>query len=489
MHTFPLLGSAFQELPVNMYYRVLPEPLNAPYWVARNYMLAQQLGLPESCFGPRDNLLCLSGSLKHYYPKPIATAYAGHQFGEYISPLGDGRAILLGETIDPQGQSWEWQLKGSGRTPFARVEGDGRAVLRASIREYLCSEAMHGLGIPSTRALAITGSQDQVWREGLETAAIVTRIAPSFVRFGHFEYWYVCGHRENVKALADMLIDQHLPECRQADNPYQALFATIVRRTAELVAAWQSVGFCHGVLNTDNMSVLGLTIDYGPFYFLDNYDPRYVCNRIDITARYAYNEQPHITQWNLSRLAPCFLGLVSEDELMAQLEQYQGYLNDAYMKRMRTKLGFITEQAHDAELVCDLLNSLQSRQVDYTLFFRYLSKLNPEPGAPLPELLVRLFNGSLDDFQRWVVHYRVRLAIEHSDAAERVVRMNRSNPLYILRTYLLEAAIEQAQNGDYREISRLQRCMHNPFDERPEFIDYVGVAQPWLNDMTVRSSS
>ena len=489
MHTFPLQSCAFQELPANMYYRVLPEPLNSPYWIARNYMLAHQLGLPESCFGPVDNLLCLAGSIKTYHPKPLATAYAGHQFGVYVTSLGDGRAMLLGETVDNAGKPWEWQLKGAGRTPFIRSDGDGRAVLRSSIREYLCSEAMHGLGIPTTRALSITGSQDIIMREEAETAAIVTRIAPSFVRFGHFEYWYICGHRDNVKALADMLIDQHFPECRQAFNPYQALFANITRRTAELVAAWQSIGFCHGVLNTDNMSVLGLTIDYGPFCFLEHYNPQHVCNSVDITGRYAFNEQPHITEWNLSRLAPCFLGLVLEDDLMAQLELYQGYLNEVYMQRMRAKLGLMAEDVHDTELVCDLLNSLKDCQVDYTLFFRYLSKLNPAQGAPMPEQLVSLFHGPMFEFQRWVGRYCSRLLAENSDPAERVTRMNRHNPLYILRTYLIEAAIKQAENGDNSEISRLHRCMQNPFDERPEFIDYVGLPSSWLNSMAVRSSS
>ena len=344
MHTFPLRKSVFEGLPEKLYEQVAPEPLNTPYWIARNYMLAAELNLPESCFGPKDNLLCLAGSLQRYYPKPIATAYAGHQFGVYIARLGDGRAMMLGESADAAGNLWEWQLKGAGRTPYSRY-ADGRAVLRASIREYLCSEAMHGLGIPSTRALALTGSNDTVQREEAETAAIVTRVAPSFTRFGHFEYCYVNGNREQVQALADLLIKNHLPACREAENPYLALFQEITRRTAKLVAAWQSVGFCHGVLNTDNMSVLGLTIDYGPFCFLDSYDNRYVCNRADVTARYAFNEQPHITQWNLSRLAPCFLGLVPEDDLMAELENYQGYLNQAYLQRMRAKLGLQQVQA------------------------------------------------------------------------------------------------------------------------------------------------
>lgn len=266
---FFLQPPQFAELPATFYSSVNPEPLNRPYWVAFNPRLAEALGLDED-FQTASNLAYLSGSAERYRPQPLATVYSGHQFGAYTPRLGDGRALLLGDSEDKHGRRWEWQLKGAGKTPYSRF-ADGRAVLRSSIREYLCSEAMHGLGIPTTRALALCGSQDPVYRERQETAAVLTRIAPSFIRFGHFEYLFYQGREAELKLLADFLIRHHYPDCRAAANPYAELLHQIGLRTASLAAAWQSVGFCHGVLNTDNMSALGLTIDYGPFGFMDAY--------------------------------------------------------------------------------------------------------------------------------------------------------------------------------------------------------------------------
>ncbi|WP_107855571.1 protein adenylyltransferase SelO [Neisseria weaveri] len=488
-HSLRLSEPAFANLPDVFYSRVRTEPLGEPYWVAQNHVLAEEMGLrPSEIFDNADNLLYLAGSAKQYDPAPIASVYSGHQFGVYVRQLGDGRAVLIGDSVGSDGLRWEWQLKGAGKTPYSRF-ADGRAVLRSSIREYLCSEAMHGLGIPTTRALAITGSNDAVYREEAETAAVVTRIAPSFIRFGHFEYMYHTGQHHNLPVLADFLIDRHFPECREAEKPYLALFETVSRRTAELVAAWQSVGFCHGVLNTDNMSALGLTIDYGPFGFLDAYDRRHVCNHSDTGGRYAYNEQPYVVHWSLSRFASCLLPLVSQDDLVAELERFPDIFQTAYLQKMRAKLGLQTQEKGDDELIADMFTALQSRKVDFTLFFRYLSEVGNVHGEPLPEKLLALFHGPTEAFTAWIGRYRGRLRAENSNPAERAERMNAVNPLYVLRNYLLEQAIQLAKSGDFREIERLHRCMQNPFVERKEFADFAELPPQWAEGICVSCSS
>lgn len=471
MHTLPLLTQQFAELSPFFYSRVSPEPLTAPYWVAFNTDLAAELNL-DTDFQTTANLAYLSGNAPQYAPAPIAGVYSGHQFGVYTPRLGDGRALLIGDSIDTAGQRQEWQLKGAGKTPYSRF-ADGRAVLRSSIREYLCSEAMHGLGIPTTRALALCGSNDPVYRETVETAAVLTRIAPSFLRFGHFEYFYYTGREAEIQQLADYLIRHYYPDCRDADNPYAALLEQIRNRTADTVAAWQSVGFCHGVMNTDNMSALGLTIDYGPFGFLDDYDRRHVCNHSDTQGRYAYNAQPFVAHWNFSALASCFDTLVPHDTLEQLIDGWTEVFQTTYLEKMRRKLGLQQADKRDDEsLIADLFAALQDQKTDFTLFFRNLSEVSNTHGEPIPPKLEQTFkNGVPPAFIRWLGRYRQRLCAENSDPAERAIRMNLTNPLYILRNYLAEQAIAQARNGDYREIERLRRCLARPFDEQAEFAD------------------
>ena len=482
-----LTPAAFTRLPEAFYRYIAPDALGKPYWVARNLPLGEQQGLSANDWD--DGLLhYLGGSAKQYDPAPFATVYSGHQFGGYTPQLGDGRALMLGERQDKQGNRWEWQLKGAGKTPFSRF-ADGRAVLRSSIREYLCSEAMYGLGIPTTRALAIVGSNDAVYREQQETAAVVTRIAPSFIRFGHFEYFYHTGQHQYLAPLADFLIERHYPECKSAEQPYLALFEAICERSVRLVADWQAVGFTHGVLNTDNMSVLGLTIDYGPFGFMDTFDRRHVPNHSDTAERYAYNEQPYVVHWNLSRLASCLLPLVSDSALIDELERFPELFQTAYLNKMRAKLGLQTEQKGDDELVADMFTALQSRKVDFTLFFRRLADVGNVHGEPLPEDLIALFHGPAESFHAWIGRYRGRLRAENSDAAERKMRMNAANPLYVLRNYLLEQAIALAKNGDFREIERLHRCLQNPFEEKQEFADFAETPPDWAGQICVSCSS
>ncbi|STZ76504.1 protein adenylyltransferase SelO [Bergeriella denitrificans] len=490
MHTLPLQPPRFAGLPATFYSSVSPEPLNAPHWVAVNTGLLAEFALPDAHFQDNaDNLACLSGSAAHYDPQPLATVYSGHQFGVYVPRLGDGRALLLGDMADRHGQLWEVQLKGAGKTPYSRF-ADGRAVLRSSIREYLCSEAMHGLGIPTTRALTLAGSADKVYREEVETAAVVTRLAPSFIRFGHFEYLFYKGRSDELKQLADFVIRHHYPECAAAGQPYLALLTQIAARTADTVAAWQSVGFCHGVLNTDNMSVLGLTLDYGPFGFLDAYDRRHVCNHSDREGRYAYQAQPYIAHWNLAALAQCFEDLVSEEDLNRFADSFPEVFQTAYLHKMRQKLGLQTEAAEDAELVADLFAALQGQNVDFTQFFRRLSQVSNAHDDPMPSELSALFaQGSPQPFSLWLGRYRRRLRMENSDAAERARRMNRINPMYVLRNHLAEQAIALAKTGDFREIERLRRCLADPYQERAEFADFAEPAPEWAAGICISCSS
>ncbi|MFZ2390068.1 MAG: YdiU family protein, partial [Polaromonas sp.] len=335
--------NTFAQLGPDFYTELQPRPLPSPYWVGRNRALARELGLEDQWLESAGALAAWTGNERLPGSRPLASVYSGHQFGGWAGQLGDGRAILLGEIETPRGVQ-EVQLKGAGSTPYSRM-GDGRAVLRSSIREFLCSEAMHGLGIPSTRALCVTGSDAEVRREEIETAAVVTRTAPSFIRFGHFEHFSYSNRHLQLKTLADYVIDQFYPACREASRPYAALLQAVSERTAHLMAAWQATGFCHGVMNTDNMSILGLTIDYGPFQFLDAFDPGHICNHSDNQGRYAYNKQPNIAYWNLFCLGQALLPLIeNQEDALAALESYKTIFPEALQARMRAKLGLPDEQ-------------------------------------------------------------------------------------------------------------------------------------------------
>ncbi|MEO6623574.1 MAG: protein adenylyltransferase SelO, partial [Burkholderiaceae bacterium] len=366
----------FGGLGLAFFTRLQPTPLPAPYWVDGNPVLARELGL-DAWMASAQALDVLSGNTVPAGTEPLASVYSGHQFGQWAGQLGDGRAILLGELQIPDGSTREIQLKGAGLTPYSRM-GDGRAVLRSSIREFLCSEAMHGLGIPTTRALALTGSDAPVRREEIETAAVVTRVAPSFLRFGHFEHFSYSGQTDQLKLLADYVIDHFYPACRSTElfsgNSYAALLEAVSERTAHLLAQWQAVGFCHGVMNTDNMSILGLTIDYGPFQFLDAFIPNHICNHSDEQGRYAYNKQPNVAYWNLFCLGQALLPLIGDQELaLAALESYKTAFPRELEARMRAKMGFTDAQAGDRELIEQMLKLLAKDRVDYTIFWRRLS--------------------------------------------------------------------------------------------------------------------
>ncbi len=478
--------NSYARLPAPFHTRLAPTPLPDPYLVAFNPDGAALIGL-DAAEGARPEFVeAFAGNRPLPGTEPLAAIYAGHQFGVFVPQLGDGRAILLGEAVGPHGR-FDVQLKGAGRTPYSRM-GDGRAVLRSSIREYLCSEAMHGLGIPTTRALSIVGSDAPVVRETVETAAVVTRLAPSHVRFGSFEVFHYRRQPEQVRTLADYVIRTHYPHLADVQSPYFAWFAEVVERTARLVAQWQAVGFCHGVMNTDNMSILGLTIDYGPYGFLDGFDWGHVCNHSDEGGRYAYNMQPRIAHWNLACLAEALLSLMPQDDAEAALDRYSEAFNDAYADGMRAKLGLAAPRDEDAQLIGDLLGLLHEARTDYTIFFRALSAFDSAPAVRNDALRDMFIDRA--KFDAWAARYRERLASEGSIDAERAERMNAVNPKYVLRNHLAERAIRlAADERDYAEIERLRVLLARPFEEQPGMAGYAALPPDWASRLEVSCSS
>jgi hypothetical protein len=452
--------NSYARLPPAFYDVVSPTPLPAPYRVAWNPAAATLLDLDPGEGANPDLPAYLAGARRLPGSEPIAQVYAGHQFGVWVPRLGDGRAFLLGEVRNGRGESWDLHLKGGGQTAFSRG-GDGRSVLRSAVREYLCSEAMHGLGIPTTRALAIVGSDFPVRRETVETAATLLRLSPSHVRFGTFEYFAARDEVARLRELGDYVIGRHFPEAAGTESRYAAFLGEVVRKTAHLVARWMAVGFCHGVLNTDNMSVLGITLDYGPFGFLDEFDAGHVCNHSDTEGRYAYDQQPAIGLWNLARFAEALLPLLPEAEARDALDGYRVAFASEYGRLMRAKLGLTLEHPGDAELVRDLLMLLQATRADYTGFFRALgaaSGTNPE-------------SADNEAWQAWRRRYETRLAAEPSRAP--AAEMLRVNPRYVLRNWIAQEAIEHAQQKEFGRIEEIRRVLAAPFDEHPGFERYA----------------
>lgn len=475
VNTFAGLGPAF-------YTELEPRPLPSPYWVGRNRALAYELGLGENWLESAETLAALTGNQQLPGSRPLAGVYSGHQFGVWAGQLGDGRAILLGELETPAGPQ-EIQLKGAGLTPYSRM-GDGRAVLRSSIREFLCSEAMHGLGIPTTRALCVTGSDAAVRREEIETAAVVTRMAPSFIRFGHFEHFSYRNQHVQLKALADYVIKRFYPECRDAKQPYASLLQAVSERTAHMMAAWQAVGFCHGVMNTDNMSILGLTIDYGPFQFLDAFDPGHICNHSDEQGRYAYNKQPNMAYWNLFCLGQALLPLIeNQEDALAALESYKTVFPDALQARMRAKLGLTDEQDDDKELIESTFRLLASNKVDYTIFWRRLCSFTVQSGhEPVRDLFF-----DRESFNTWALQYSERLA--PVGIAQRADLMLKSNPKFVLRNHLGEEAIQAAKLKDFSQVDTLLALLQAPFDEHPGQDSFAAFPPDWASSIAISCSS
>jgi uncharacterized protein YdiU (UPF0061 family) len=482
-----VFDNTYARLPDALYSRATPTPFqNPPYLVHANRAAAEMIDLDPAQFARPEFPAVFGGSLLVPGMDPLAMLYSGHQFGVYVPQLGDGRAILLGETINERGERWELHLKGAGLTAFSR-DGDGRAVLRSTVREYLCCEAMHGLGIPTTRALCIVGSDDQVYREQIETAATLVRLAPSHVRFGTFEILYYRKQHDLLRLLADYVIDGHFAHVRHAPDKYARFFGEVVERTARLIAQWQAVGWAHGVMNTDNMSILGLTLDYGPFGFMDDYDAGLICNHSDHNGRYAFNQQPYIGLWNLSCLAQALLPLAEKEALKTALDTYTPLFEREYSARMRQKLGWLTEEAEDDELIREFLGLLQGSRADYSIVFRELGACRVDAMPATDRLREHFLNPAR--FDDWAVRYRDRLRREGSRDDARRARMDRVNPRYILRNYLAQTAIEKARQRDYSEIDRLLTLLHDPYADIPGMEAYAAGPPNWGKHIAVSCSS
>lgn len=489
---------SFGQLPATFYTRQEPDPLPAPYLVCSSASAAKLIGLDTTTFEQPEMLSLFSGNQLPASALPLAQVYSGHQFGVWAGQLGDGRALLLGDVAAPGVppiDRLELQLKGSGQTPYSRF-ADGRAVLRSSIREFLCSEAMAALAIPTSRALCVVGSDLRVMRETPEATAIVTRMVPSYIRFGNFEHWFSQQKLEELRILADYTIDHLYPDLREHANPYQALLREVTLRTARLIAHWQAVGFMHGVMNTDNMSILGLTLDYGPYGFMEAFDNNHICNHTDQNGRYAYNQQPQVGRWNCFALGQALLPLIgSVEQTQAALTEYQPEFVATLSRLLHAKLGLIKTETEDIGLLDRMFALMQNNHVDFTQFFRQLGTVRIDDVTQDTTLRDLFLDRAAGDV--WLAEYRQRLQHDaqpgnnqppRSDT-ERQLAMNAVNPKYILRNYLAQTAIEQAQQGDFSEVRRLHQILQSPYDEQAEHEHYAQLPPDWASQLEVSCSS
>ena len=472
------LTNPYLDLPTECYDRVAPTPLVKPHLIHTNEDVAKLLDLDADELQSENFLKLINGNYQLEGSDTFAMCYAGHQFGHFVPRLGDGRAINIG-TVN----GLHMQLKGAGETKYSR-SGDGRAVLRSSIREYLMSEAMHGLGIETTRALALIGSQHKVYRENWETGAIVLRVSPSWVRFGTFEYFSHKKKYAELESLADYAIAESYPHLMDEANKYLLLFTEVVGKTARLMAEWQAVGFNHGVMNTDNMSIHGLTIDYGPYAFLDEYDFEYICNHTDTGGRYSFGNQPNVGQWNLQALMVALSPLVNVEKLEKILEHYPCLYTQRYLYLMGKKLGLenVTEEK-DLDLFKHLLGMLQGLNVDYTLFFRTLSRYD---GNRKELLKLGLYHKPMND---WLDSYDERLKEDTLPFIDRSMQMLKTNPKYVLKNYMLQEAIDVAQEGDFKLVDDLFQIAQDPYSEHPEFERWAGVTPDVFRNKKLSCSS
>lgn len=465
--------NSYARLPEFFYSRLGPTPVRAPKLVVLNGPLAASLGLSEQALRSAEGAAVLAGNRVPEGAEPLAQAYAGHQFGHFTM-LGDGRALLLGEQMTPAGERFDIQLKGSGETPYSR-RGDGRAALGPMLREYIISEAMHALGIPTTRSLAVTATGETILRETELPGAVLTRIAASHIRVGTFQYAAAGGTVQHLRTLADYTLQRHYPEAAEADNRYLALLREVIRRQASLIAKWQLVGFIHGVMNTDNMALSGETIDYGPCAFMDTYDPETVFSSIDTYGRYAYGNQPLIAGWNLARFAETLLPLLHDDEEQAvrlaqdAVSEFSGLYQRHWLAGMRAKLGLHGEDLQDEALATDLLDLMQQHRADYTNTFRLLTLGRPEETA---------MSGT-PEFAAWLERWHARLGGAQGAAEASRERMRSSNPAVIPRNHRVEEALSAAvEEGDLSVMERLLAALANPYAYAPEQDEYAAPPEP-----------
>jgi len=467
------LQHSYASLPVRLFARVAPTPVPDPKLVVLNGSLIRELGLDPDALEPEAAAM-LSGNRLPEDADPIAMAYAGHQFGGFVPSLGDGRAILLGEIRARDGTLRDIQLKGAGLTPFSR-NGDGRAVLGPMLREYLISEAMHALGVPTTRSLAVVTTGEQVYRESVLPGAVLTRVAASHVRVGTFQYFAARRDQDAVRALLEYVITRHYPDANDTDVPALALLERVVQRQAALIAGWMLVGFIHGVMNTDNMSIAGETIDYGPCAFMDAYDPNTVYSSIDHQGRYAFRNQPVIAQWNLARLAETLLPLIDTEPdkavalATAAIEPFIAQFEAQFLAGMRRKIGLSGPGEGDAGLISRLLAAMEQSHADFTLTFRRLTfaAQNPDEEPRLRELF-----GETSAIDSWLQDWRSFMARDSNSHEARVAAMHAANPGFIPRNHRVQAALEAAEAGDYRPFRTLLEVLQHPFDAQPQRSEY-----------------
>jgi uncharacterized protein YdiU (UPF0061 family) len=478
--SFPF-DNSYASLPERFYARLDPTPVADPRLVRVNVALAERLGLDANALAEPESAALFAGNAVPEGAAPLAAAYAGHQFGHFVPQLGDGRANLLGEVVAPDGARFDIQLKGSGRTPFSRG-GDGRAALGPVLREYIVSEAMAELGIPTTRALAAVTTGEGVRRETMLPGAVLTRVASSHIRVGTFQYFAARGDTEAVRLLADHVIARHYPDLAHAGQRYRALLEAVVARQAALVARWLLIGFIHGVMNTDNCSVAGETIDYGPCAFMDTYDPATVFSSIDQHGRYAYGNQPRIAVWNLARLAETLLPLLDENEdkaveiAQAALTGFSPAFEAAYFGGLRRKIGLATERDADTTLVNDLLKAMAENAADFTLTFRRLCDAAADPAA---DAEVRALFADPTAYDSWASRWRWRLGEETAEPGASREAMRAVNPAYIPRNHLVEAALNAAiERDDFAPFEQLLEVLARPFEERPGFERYTQPPRP-----------
>jgi len=472
----PIQPHVYAELPQDFYNLQNWQGFNNPLLVIENAELKKDLGLEN--IDKQKLLDIFNGSLSIESLKPLSMAYSGHQFGQYVEQLGDGRGLLFGQIVSSAGLI-DIHLKGAGKTPYSRF-GDGRAVLRSVIREYLCGEAMHALSIPTSRALMIIGSDEMVIREKSETAAILARTAKTHIRFGNFEYFHYNNKPEYVKVLADFCIDNYSTYFSKTKNIYEEFFRSVVKQTAIMIAQWQACGFNHGVMNTDNMSILGETFDYGPYGFMEDYLPTFVCNHSDHQGRYAFKNQPYIGLWNCSALGHALSSLISEEAQGEILQTYEEIFQSTLAKLFRKKLGLKQDQSEDAALIQGLLDIMESEKLDYTNTFRNLTQALTNKVTPELDSAVA---------KSWIVSFQERQTKEGLSVDKKVISMNQVNPKFILRNYMAQEAIEAAQNNDFSALETLIIILSKPFEEHEEFQNFANKSPAWAKDLEISCSS
>ncbi len=482
MHAPPIaFDNAYAKLPSQFHARLAPTPVAAPRLLRLNLPLADELGLDAKWLSGPDGVAMLAGNRMPEGADPLAMVYAGHQFGHWVPQLGDGRAILLGEVRDRDGMRREIQLKGSGRTPFSR-SGDGRAAIGPVLREYIVSEAMAALGIRTTRSLAAVATGERVYRESVLPGAILTRVARSHVRVGTFQFFAARGDVASLRQLADHAIASLVPDAVTASEPYRAFLEATVARTADLIASWQLVGFIHGVMNTDNMSIAGETIDYGPCAFMDTYHPGTVFSSIDSGGRYAYANQPRIAHWNLAQLAQSLLPLLGADEgaaveaAQAAIDAFPDRFEESFVAGLRRKLGLATAREGDAALAQDFLDCMAAQSADFTLTFRHLCDAGSADASADGQVRAQFADPAA--FDGWVANWRLRLAEEASVDVERQALMRRSNPAFIPRNHRVAAALDAAEAGDEGPLDELLAVLSKPYDDQPAYAAYADPPKP-----------